>query len=307
MQRHLQDTAALDAGAQTLVDTHTRAYEEFQSLISSLEDYAESIEIDPEEFQRISERISLVQTLKRKYAPTVEGILELAASLREKLAAIEGRDGQIARLTEKMAAQEKILGSAAAELDKKRRAAAPKLSAQIARELESLGFKQSQFSIRVDTPAEYAPTGKNAVDFLFAPNPGEPPKPLREIASSGEISRVMLAIKGVLAEEDSIPLLVFDEIDANVGGEIATKVGEKMRKLSRTHQILCITHLPQVAAQAGTHFKVEKQVRDGRTFSGLTKLGEPARIEELARMLGGVTKSSLDHARQLVKEAKSHA
>ncbi len=307
LQKHLQDIAALDGSAQGLVETNDRGFNELQSLISEMEDYADTLDIDPEEFHRMSERISLIQSLKRKYGATIPEILSFGETVRAKLSSLESRDGQIAQLTKQIAAQEKSLETAAARLAKQRRASAPKLAKQIAHELGALGFKQSQFSIDVKASAEFHPAGKDSVEFLFAPNPGEPAKPLREIASSGEISRVMLAIKGVLAEEDSVPLLVFDEIDANVGGEIATKVGEKMSALSKTHQILCITHLPQVAAQAKTHFKVEKEIRDGRTFSGLTKLGEADRIEELARMLGGVTKSSLDHARQLVKEAKSHA
>src|SRR4029078_7578197 len=139
-------------------------------------------------------------------------------------------------------------------------------------------------------------TGFDAMELLFSPNPGEPLKPLRVIASSGEVSRLMLAIKSSLAEQDAIPLLVFDEIDANVGGEIANAVGAKMRKLSDRHQVLCITHLPQVAPAATTHFVVTKEVVHGRTFSGLQEVKGKARQEEIARMLGGKSESALKHA-----------
>lgn len=304
LQRHLQDIASLDASAQPMVETNDRGFHELQSLISELENYAESIDIDPQEFVRISERISLIQTLKRKYGGSISEILAFAETARAKLAALESRDGQIQELTKQIDTQEKKLITDSLKLKKQRLAAAPKLAGQIVTEIASLGFKQSQFNISLDSHKEFTPTGIDTVEFLFAPNPGEPSKPLREIASSGEISRVMLAIKGVLAEQDAVPLLVFDEIDANVGGEIATKVGEKMKTLSRTHQILCITHLPQVAAQARTHFKVEKAVREGRTFSEITALEEKSRLEEIARMLGGVSKSSLDHAAELIKKNK---
>ena len=143
--------------------------------------------------------------------------------------------------------------------------------------------------------------GYDAVELLFSPNPGEPLKPLRSIASSGEISRLMLAIKSSLAAQDSIPLLVFDEIDANVGGEIANAVGAKMRTLAQEHQVLCITHLPQVAAAASSHFVVTKEVSHGRTFSELREVKSKARQEEIARMLGGRSDSAMKHAASLLK------
>jgi DNA repair protein RecN (Recombination protein N) len=168
--------------------------------------------------------------------------------------------------------------------------------------LRDLGFRQSEFEAKVTALEEARGTGFDAVELLFSPNPGEPLKPLRTIASSGEISRLMLAIKSSLAAQDAIPLLVFDEIDANVGGEIANAVGEKMRKLAREHQVLCITHLPQVAAAAATHFVVTKEVTGGRTFSRLEEVKGKARQEEIARMLGGKSDSALKHAASLLKD-----
>jgi DNA repair protein RecN (Recombination protein N) len=153
--------------------------------------------------------------------------------------------------------------------------------------------------------AEPRPSGTDALELLFSPNPGEPLKPLRSIASSGEISRLMLAIKSSLAAQDAIPLLVFDEIDANVGGEIANAVGAKMRALASDHQVLCITHLPQVAAAASTHFVVTKEVTGGRTHSALRQVSGKARQEEIARMLGGKTQSALEHAATLLKQSSS--
>jgi DNA repair protein RecN (Recombination protein N) len=158
--------------------------------------------------------------------------------------------------------------------------------------------------VKVNALNEPRTGGFDSIEFLFSPNPGEPLKPLRAIASSGEISRLMLAIKSALAEHDAIPLLVFDEIDTNVGGEIARAVGSKMETLGRDHQVICITHLPQVAATASSHFVVTKDVARGRTFSNLHEVTGKARQEEIARMLGGKSNSALELAASLLKEQR---
>jgi DNA repair ATPase RecN len=187
-------------------------------------------------------------------------------------------------------------------LRKLRTKAAPKLSETIRRNLRDLGFRQSEFEAKLDPLDEPRPHGFDAVELLFSPNPGEPLKPLRAIASSGEISRLMLAIKSALAAHDAIPLLVFDEIDTNVGGEIAHAVGAKMQTLGREHQVICITHLPQVAATASSHFVVTKEVVRGRTYSQLREISGKGRKEEIARMLGGKSESALKLAATLLKE-----
>jgi len=168
-----------------------------------------------------------------------------------------------------------------------RRKAAPRLAREIRRHLGELGFQKAAFEVKLERLPEPAPGGLEGVEFEFGPNPGEPLKPLRQIASSGEISRVMLSIKSALAKQDRTPLMVFDEIDANVGGEIARGVGEKMATLGREHQVVAITHFPQVAASASRHFLVEKSVRKGRTLSTLREVRGRERIDELVRMLGG--------------------
>jgi DNA repair protein RecN (Recombination protein N) len=190
-----------------------------------------------------------------------------------------------------------------AKLRAKRQAAAPKLAAGIAAHLRDLGFQKSDFGITLLPHDQPAAHGLEGVEFLIAPNPGEPRKPLKAIASSGEVSRVMLAVKSSLAAEDTISLLVFDEIDANVGGEIAHAVGSKMRALARERQVLCITHLPQVAAVADTQFVVTKDYAKDRTLSQLQKVEGKARVGEIARMLGGKTDSALAHARTLLGES----
>ena len=158
---------------------------------------------------------------------------------------------------------------------------------EIRKHLVDLGFKQAEFEVEIDALSEAGPQGLERVDYLFGPNPGEPLKPLRQVASSGEISRVMLAIKNALADQDQTPLMVFDEIDANVGGEIARAVGQKMASLGESHQVVSITHFPQVAAVAHQHFVVEKMVMGGRTLSVMTEVTGEKRVDELVRMLGG--------------------
>jgi DNA repair protein RecN (Recombination protein N) len=187
-------------------------------------------------------------------------------------------------------------------LHKLRAKAAPKLAESIRRNLRDLGFRQSEFEARLTSSDQPRARGYDSVELLFSANPGEPLKPLRHVASSGEISRLMLAIKSSLAAHDAIPLLVFDEIDANVGGEIANAVGAKIRGLGEKHQVLCITHLPQVAAAASNHFVVTKEVERGRTYSRLVEVNGKARREEIARMLGGHTDSALRHAAALLEK-----
>ncbi len=187
-------------------------------------------------------------------------------------------------------------------LRKLRVKAAPKLSEKIRRNLRDLGFRQSEFEAKLNALDKPRPNGLDSVELVFSPNPGEPLKPLRAIASSGEISRLMLAIKSALAAHDAIPLLVFDEIDTNVGGEIAHAVGAKMQTLGQDHQVICITHLPQVAATASSHFVVTKDIVRGRTFSNLHEVTGKARQEEIARMLGGKSESALKLAASLLKQ-----
>jgi DNA repair protein RecN (Recombination protein N) len=179
--------------------------------------------------------------------------------------------------------------------------AAPALAEAVTGELRELGFLRAEFGVRLEPLEEARSLGAELAEFEFAPNPGEPAKPLRAIASSGEISRVMLALKSVLAGQDGVPLLVFDEIDANVGGEVAVKVGQKMRGLSKAHQVLCITHLPQVASAAHRQFAVTKEFDGRRTATAVGELRGEERVAELARMLGGHdSDSAVAHARTLL-------
>jgi len=220
----------------------------------------------------------------------------------DRMQKVEGRDAELERLAKEIENVRAQMNRAGEALRKLRTKAAPKLSENIRRNLRDLGFRQSEFEVKLSALDEPRPSGFDAVELLFSPNPGEPPNPLRAIASSGEISRLMLAIKSALAAHDEIPLLVFDEIDTNVGGEIAHAVGIKMQTLGRDHQVICITHLPQVAATASSHFVVTKDVARGRTFSNLREVTGNSRQEEIARMLGGKSESALKLAASLLKK-----
>jgi DNA repair protein RecN (Recombination protein N) len=301
-QRLLRDLEKIDPDKATLADAHAACVVELSEISRSLGQYAEQLDLDPAQLAALEERVNLFETLKRKYGGSIAGVIAFGERAAERMRKIEGRDAELERLSheiESMRGEVERIGHA---LHKARSKAAPKLAENIRANLRDLGFRQSEFEAKLTALDEARATGFDAVELLFSPNPGEPLKPLRLIASSGEISRLMLAIKSSLAAQDAIPLLVFDEIDANVGGEIANAVGVKMRKLAADHQVLCITHLPQVAAAAATQFVVTKEVVQGRTHSRLSEVSGKARQEEIARMLGGKSESALKHAATLLKQ-----
>lgn len=285
----------------------TKLFEEFESaqialreIESSVRDYAEELELDPREFARLEERMALLQSLKRKYAPTIADVLAYQAECEAKLAKMEGRGEEIERLKKVIASHRADVDKLGKAIGKKRSDAAPKLAKEIATHLADLGFKRSVFEVQLSPLEEPQKHGFEEADFLFAPNPGEPLKPLRLTASSGEMSRVLLAVKSALAKQDAVPLLVFDEIDANVGGNIAEAVGRKMSDLGKTHQVIAITHFPQVASLAKSHFVVTKEIEGKRTRSTISEVAGDDRLDELARMLGGSAESARKHAESLL-------
>jgi len=276
---------------------------ELSEIARALSGYAEKLDLDPEQLTALEQRVSLFETLKRKYGGPIAEVIGFGERAAERMRKIEGRDAELERLAKEIETVRAQISHAGEALRKLRTKAAPKLSENIRRNLRDLGFRQSEFEAKLSALDEPRPSGFDSVELLFSPNPGEPLKPLRAIASSGEISRLMLAIKSALAAHDSTPLLVFDEIDTNVGGEIAHAVGAKMQTLGHDHQLICITHLPQVAATASSHFVVTKDVAHGRTFSNLHEVIGKARQEEIARMLGGKSESALKLAASLLKKA----
>jgi DNA repair protein RecN (Recombination protein N) len=299
-QRLLRELEKIDSSIAQFSSAHAASVVELSEIARALSAYAEKLDLDPQQLAALEQRVSLFETLKRKYGGSIAEVIAFGERAAERMRKIEGRDMELERLgkeIENVRAQMNRTGEA---LRKLRVKAAPKLSENIQRNLRDLGFRQSKFEGKLSELDEPRLNGFDSVELLFSPNPGEPLKPLRAIASSGEISRLMLAIKSALAAHDAIPLLVFDEIDTNVGGEIAHAVGAKMRTLGRDHQVICITHLPQVAATASSHFVVTKDVARGRTFSDLHEVSGKARQEEIARMFGGKSESALKLAASLL-------
>jgi DNA repair protein RecN (Recombination protein N) len=301
-QRLLRELEKIDSSVAQFVAGHETAVLELSEIARSVGHYAERLELDPAQLAALEQRVSLFETLKRKYGGSIADVIEFGERAAERIRKIEGRDAELERLAGDIEKARQELNQIGAALRKLRLKAAPKLSENVRRNLKDLGFRQSEFEAKVLSLNEARSHGFDSVELLFSPNPGEPLKPLRSIASSGEISRLMLAIKSALAAHDSIPLLIFDEIDANVGGEIAHAVGEKMRTLAKDHQVICITHLPQVAAAASTHFVVTKEVIGGRTHSQLREVKGKARREEIARMLGGKSESALKLAAAMLEK-----
>jgi DNA repair protein RecN (Recombination protein N) len=300
LQRLMRDLERWDPSIAERCAGLETALLELQDLENTLSDYLEELEINPTEAAALEDRVNLLESLKRKYGGSVASILEARDEAMSRLDNIENRGEKLANLETQMQDLRKEMDASGQKLSALRRKAAPKLAKEIASQLKDLGFKQSAFEIALNPLNEPGSHGMEATDFLFGPNPGEPLHPLRHVASSGEISRVMLAVKSALADQDATPLMVFDEIDANVGGEVAKAVGRKMAVLGARHQVIAITHFPQVAATAAKHFVVEKEVTHGRTRSRLFPVSGEARIHELVRMLGGGGESARAMAKSLL-------
>ena len=287
VQKLVRDLEKLDPSIRDRTGALETAVLELRDLEGNLTEYIEELDINAEESAALEERVNLLESLKRKYGPTLTDVTARRESAATRLDTIENRGEKLEVLQRELTACRTALESAGKALTVIRRKSAPKLAKEISSQLKDLGFKQSSFEAPLQALAEPGPQGLESIEFQFGPNPGEPLLPLRQIASSGEISRVMLAVKSALADQDATPLMVFDEIDANVGGEVARAVGRKMAALGTRHQVVAITHFPQVAATATHHFVVEKEVSAGRTRSRLFPVHGETRIQELVRMLGG--------------------
>ncbi|MBC8096973.1 MAG: DNA repair protein RecN [Akkermansiaceae bacterium] len=305
--RTLQELQRIDPGAAGIAAQHELAVSALHDLQSELSHYVDKVDIDPERLQQLEERLTLLHSLRRKYGGSVADVIAFGDEAGRKLQSLEQRDEELARINIALEKLDAELERSGRELSARRRKIIPQLSKAVSKQLADLGFKQSRFDVAMATAesAGDAPRlthhGFDQIEFQFAPNPGEPAKPLRAIASSGELARVMLALKTVLAAEDEIPVLIFDEVDANVGGETANVVGDKMRQIAAKRQVLCITHLPQVAATASAHYVVTKQVREGRTISEIQLLDRTERVTELTRMLGGQTDAARKHAEAMLR------
>jgi DNA repair protein RecN (Recombination protein N) len=315
----LAKLAQIDATQARLGEVSATLTDSLADLSRDLRNYVENIEFNPKRLEEVEERLDLIHRLTRKYGGSIESVLAFAVDARKQLETITTASTRIAELE---TAETGALSRLAAEgqaLSDKRRQAAEKLSKGIEVELDDLRMASARFAVDFqrrpdpqgvplegDERVAFDATGLDRIEFLVAPNPGEGLKPLAKIASGGETSRLMLALKNVLARADQVPTLVFDEIDQGIGGRVGGTVGEKLWSLGRNHQVMVITHLPQLAAFGDQHFQVQKTVEDGRTLTRLTPLKGEARTLELAQMLGEVTEGTLRSAHDLLQSAEGY-
>lgn len=301
--REARQVEAIDTASKPLAERLASVAVEINDLGAEFSRLSQELQFDPEQAAELAARMNTWLELKRKHGADLPAVLAARDAMRRRLELQGDLTGTLARLDQQIAAAERTARRDAQSVRVLREKAARDLAKVAAKSIAQLGFKRADFQVRIVALTELGPTGDCSAEFLFSPNVGEPPLPLNRVASSGELARVMLALKTVLADLDEVPLLVFDEVDANVGGEIGRVVGEKMAAIARTHQVLCVTHLPQVAAQATCHLVVTKDQSKDRAVVTIEPIqaSRGARVTELARMLGdSKARSALAHAEELL-------
>ncbi len=317
-QRSLSELVRLDKNMEEYDETLSEAIYQLEDIAASVSSYESDIEDNPRRLAEIEERLDLITKLKRKYGVTIEEILQRVAEDQAELDTIVNRDELMARLQQQDGQFRGEIGAIAQQLSTRRYEAAERLATAMEEQLNDLNMRRARFRVEIEQVADeegvpvsingqpvqhYAcdMSGVDRVQFLIAPNPGEPFKPLTKIASGGETSRLMLALKTILAGADATPTLIFDEIDSGISGRSGQVVGEKMWQLTRNHQVICVTHLPQIAAFADTHYNVNKQIFDNRTVTIVNELRREQRVREIAHIMGGnVTESSMKSAEEML-------
>ena len=302
----LCEVSGIDKALDSVCERLSDALYAVQDAAGELRDFAERTEYDEERLDEISERLDLIKKLERKYGPTVKDCIEFLKSATDELDSLTNHDVKTAELIKE---KEKIINQMtvlADELTKNRGGAAKELSLKIEGELHELDMQKAKFEVFLDSCDEFKPYGRDLVEFKFTANPGQPLAELAKIASGGELSRVMLAIKTVLSNEDGADTLIFDEIDTGVSGNAALKIAKKLSKLGEFKQVICVSHLPQLASVADNNFKIEKISDDDVTRTKISLLDYDERLSELARMIDGenVTQASLDHAREMLERSR---
>jgi len=307
----VREIAAIDEKLGPVLELLESGRAQIDEAARDMSSYAERVEFDPQRLESIGDRLDLIQKLKKKYGSSIREINDFGVQAAIGFARMEQSTEEIEKLKSEIQAVKFGLTEKANELTKKRSAAARELEKKVEVELGHLGMKRSQFAVKVEQEAggdtldglKLGPRGADRVEFLISPNPGEEPRPLAKIASGGELSRIMLALKTILVEGDPIPTLVFDEVDAGIGGAVADEVGKKLRKIAARRQVFCITHLAQIASMATSHYGVAKAVKRDRTSTEVRLLGDRERVDEIARMLGGktITGTTLKHAEEMIE------
>ena len=305
IRRDLADCTAVDPRLTPLDAALAEAALQLEDAALALRDYAGRIEADPARLQAVDDRLAAIRALKRKYGATVAEILAFREEIDRERELLLNREENREGLAHRRDDLVRELRRQGEELSARRRAAAADLAEAMEGQLHDLAMKNALFRVDLHPLDAPGPAGLDRVEFLFSPNPGEPPRPLARIASGGELSRLMLALKQVHPESD-VPTLIFDEVDTGIGGAVAATVGEKLSRVAGNQQVLCITHLPQVAACADHHYRVRKEVDGGRTVTAVTPLDNAGRVEELSRMLGGltITDTTRRHAREMLQHVK---
>lgn len=309
---YLKEIQTIDPRFTETLGLWESAQTQVKEVAERLRYYKSGIEHDPDRLQQIEERLYLISKLKKKYGPALEDVLRQLSKLSEDLSSLEHQEEKIEALKKAYHEKGEKVFDLATRLTGLRTQTAKRFKAEIEKELKHLGMGQTKLWVKMDCfnlpqADELGPHGADRVAFLITSQPGEEPRPLSKVASGGELSRIMLAIKTILAEVDQVPVLIFDEVDAGVGGAVAEAVGRKLKSIARTHQVFCITHLPQIAMLADGHYQVEKAVEAGRTTTWVSKLDRSERIQEIARMLGGkeITPITLQHARELLTRSEA--
>ncbi len=292
IRKLVQELATLDETVRPWSELTDGSLAHVEELVWAARTYKEGFEYDPTRLAWIDERLALLQRLKKKYHESLEGLLERQARIRSELEELANLDEHVQHLQQNASQAGQAAQTLGRKLSESRRVVAHELEQRIAAELAQLKMEQARFHVGLLTAPDeehLGPNGRDQVEFTFCANPGESLQPLSRVASGGELSRLMLAMKTVLASVDQVPVLIFDEVDTGVGGKVAATMGQRLKALGQTHQVLCLTHLPQIAAQAQHHYLVKKERVDKRTVATVARLQAEDREEEIARMLGGTT------------------
>ncbi len=291
IRKDMASVAELDGDAEELAAAITDYSFQAEDLVGELRDYRDGLENDPGRLETVNERLAELQHIKRKYGENLEQVLEFASRAEKELQQLDNMEEELQSLEQSVSELQVRLEKEADKLTSKRRETAAALEEAMERELHSLAFNHSGLTVHFERAGQGAEqiraSGRDRVEFFFSANPGEPPRPLVKVASGGELSRLMLAFKCLLARKDMVETVIFDEVDAGIGGEAAEAVARKIQELASHHQVFCITHLPQIAARGTEHYRVEKKMENGRTQSSIKQLSKEERIEELSRMLAG--------------------
>lgn len=302
----LEGVSGYSRDISAVTEDFSDLYYRLEDISASLRHIREEITFTPEELDLAIERLDLIEKLKKKYGSSIEEILAYAKRIGKELEEIENFDEIKAQREKETASCEHALRIQAELLSQVRKLSAEKLEKAIEKELRELNFDNASLLADFRTPPEITPSGNDIVEFMISANKGEPPKPLVKIASGGEISRIMLAIKNITGTYDRIPTMIFDEIDAGISGITASVVGRKLHQIAKSHQIICITHLPQIAACAGTHYRIHKETDDNNTYTQVDKLTAEQAVDEIAKLLGGetITETTRKSAEELIAASR---